>query len=211
MTLEAADPRPERIFHPPLRAVFAAFFAIGCASLAGDATALTERQLVEKRKWLTAPAFRSLRILSRVTPGLPPVNLAVAIGRRLHGPMGAVAAASGALAAPTVAALAAGLLYLFYGFHMPDAKTLSGAQDFLSGLASASAGLAFAAGATGFRRIGVSTGHVAVVAFMAAAFALGHLPFVLVVALAMPLSLLVALVRGRKDKAVETPQDDADG
>jgi chromate transporter len=207
MAVDTADQTRDGTFHPPLRAIFATFFLVGCASLASDPSAFAERQLVAKRKWLTAPAFRSFRILSRVTPGLPPVNLAVAIGRRLHGVTGSLAAASGALAAPMAAALTAGLLYLLYGVHMPDASAVSNAGNFLSGLASASAGLAFAAGANGFRRIGLTPGHVLVVLFMAAAYALGHLPFVLVVVLAMPLSLIVALVKGRKVK----PMDEANG
>ncbi|HEY4343602.1 MAG TPA: chromate transporter [Parvibaculum sp.] len=194
-------------------AISVTFFLVGCASLAGDPSAFAERQLVAQRKWLTAPAFRSFRILSRVTPGLPPVNLAVAIGRRLHGVAGSLAAVSGMLAAPMAAALTAGLLYLLYGVHMPyastmpDASTMFSTGNFLSGLASASAGLAFAAGARGFRRIGLTPGHALVVLFMAAAYAFGHLPFVLVVALAMPLSLIVALVKGHKVK----PVDEANG
>jgi len=187
-----------------LGALFAVFFKLGAATFFGDATALTLRELVERRGWLSEPMLRSLQGLSRIAPGLPPVNLAVAVGRRLGGLPGAVIAATATLVLPALLALAAGLAYAGSGVRLPgvDGEIKAfGASSVLAGFAAASAGMAFASGFSGMRRIGITPGHVAVVLFMAGAMMLLHWPFALVVVLAMPLSLCLDLAARRKDGA----------
>jgi chromate transporter len=182
-----------------LARLFGCFFLAGCASLVGDPTAFLARRLVERRQWLTGASFDSLRVLARIAPGLPAVNLAVAIGRRLLGVPGAAVAAIGILGAPVLLAGAVGALYLALGEPGLGAP-VPAVQPFLSGLATASAGLAFAASVSGIRRIGLTFGHAAVILFMAGTLLLWHWPLVLVVVLAVPLSLAVVTARrGREN------------
>lgn len=208
MTETAAD-IPNAAIRPKLEpasygALFLTFLKLGAATTFGDTTALVQRELVERRRWLGEPTLRSLQGLSRIAPGLPPVNLAVVVGRRLGGTRGAVAAVLATLAVPVLLAGAAGIAYAASGFHVPslDAGMKSlGASAFLTGLAAASAGLAFASGFGGLRRIGISPGHVAIILLMAGAMMLLHWPFALVVLLAMPLSLGHEIAMGRKKPA----------
>ncbi len=185
-----------------LRTLFLCFLRAGVVGLAGDPTVRLERDLVERRRWLSPAGFRSLRILSRVVPGLPSVNLAVAVGRRLGGGVGALVAALGLLAAPAFLAVLLGLLYSRWGSPqapgVADAATAA-ARPFLSGLAVAGAGLAAAAGVSGIRRIGLTPGHAAVLLFMVGALTVWHWPVALVVLVALPLSVLVTRFRKTRE------------
>ena len=54
-----------------------------------------EREIVEKRKWVTGEEFLDLLAISQSTPGLMAINLAIFIGDRIKGLKGGIVAAIG--------------------------------------------------------------------------------------------------------------------
>lgn len=59
--------------------------------------AVIEKEVVEKRKWLSSEDFFDCLALAQAMPGVLAVNIAVGVGRRVGGNRGGVAAALGAV------------------------------------------------------------------------------------------------------------------
>ena len=76
----------------------------------GGVLPVTQRELVEHRRWLDREQFLELLSISQVLPGPNIVNLAMIFGDRCFGWRGAVAATGGVLLAPLVVVLALALL-----------------------------------------------------------------------------------------------------
>lgn len=105
----------------------------------GGVLAIVQRELVEKRRWMTREQFVEEWAVAQVMPGPNVVNLSLMIGGRYFGLSGALAALAGMLAAPLVVVL---LLAFFYG-KVADAAW---AQAALRGMGMVSAGLIAATG-----------------------------------------------------------------
>lgn len=123
---------------PTLGELFGGFFRIGVTGF-GGVLPLTHHMLVIDKKWLREEEFAEMLALGQILPGPNVVNLSVAVGRRFHGPRGALAALIGLLLAPFCIAMA---LMLLYREHQAS-PTL---QGLLSGLAPAATGLLFGMG-----------------------------------------------------------------
>ena len=67
---------------------------------------VAQRELVERRQWVSREDFLSLLALAQVLPGPNVINLALMIGDRFAGTRGAAAALAGILAAPLLLVLA---------------------------------------------------------------------------------------------------------
>ena len=78
----------------------------------GGVLAVVQRELVEKKRWLTADEFLEDWAVAQVLPGPNVVNLAVMIGDRHFGLRGAAAAFAGLLAAPLVVVMVLAVLCL---------------------------------------------------------------------------------------------------
>jgi chromate transporter len=89
-----------------LRELFLVFARIGALSLGGGLTGWVYREVVQQRRWMTEAEFASGMALSQILPGANITNLAVYIGQRLKGTIGAVACAIGLLIVPFFAAIA---------------------------------------------------------------------------------------------------------
>jgi chromate transporter len=100
----------------------------------GGVLAVVQRELVEKRGWLTREQFVEDWAVAQVLPGPNVVNLALMLGDRHFGLRGAVAAATGMLLFPLCV-----LVALVLGFaavaHLPAA------QGALRGMGAVAAGL----------------------------------------------------------------------
>ena len=81
---------------------------------------LMEREVVERRGWLTEEQFLQQVSLAQAMPGVFAVNMATAIGYRYRGLPGAVAAIVGAVAMPIVMIL---LLAMFFN-HFRGNETI---------------------------------------------------------------------------------------
>jgi chromate transporter len=105
----------------------------------GGVLAVVQRELVEKKRWMTREQFVEDWAVAQIMPGPNVVNLSMMIGGRYFGLAGALAALAGMLAAPLVLVL---LLAALYGSVAHTAT----AQGALRGMGAVAAGLITATG-----------------------------------------------------------------
>ena len=105
----------------------------------GGVLAVTQRELVERRHWLTRDQFVETLALAQVLPGPNVVNLSLMLGDRFFGLRGAMAALAGMLLVPLVIVLALTVAYAEFS-RIP---VVSGA---LRGMGAVAAGLVIATG-----------------------------------------------------------------
>ncbi len=105
----------------------------------GGVLAVVQRELVEKKRWMTREQFVEDWAVAQIMPGPNVINLSMMIGGRYFGLPGALAALAGMLAAPLVIVL---LLAMAYG-SVADSPV---AQNALRGMGAVAAGLITATG-----------------------------------------------------------------
>jgi chromate transporter len=145
----------------------------------GGVLAVAQRELVERKGWLSREEFVEMLALSQVLPGPNVVNLGLMLGDRFFGLKGALAAVAGMLAVPLVIVL---LLTAAYA-EFSRLAVVSGA---LRGMGAVAAGLIIATAirlmaTLGSNRLGPPL-----------AAALSILTFVMIVWLRWPLIWVVA-------------------
>ena len=144
----------------------------------GGVVAIVQRELVERKRWLTQDEFIEDWAVAQVMPGPNVVNLAMMIGGRYFGLPGAMAALAGMLAVPLVIVLLLALLHARVGQH-------PGVAGAFRGMAAVSAGM-FAASA--FKMADALKRNPMPLAWCAA---LGAAGFVLVALLRLPLAYVL--------------------
>lgn len=149
----------------------------------GGVVAVVQRELVERKGWLTHDEFLEEWAVAQVMPGPNVVNLSMMIGGRYFGLRGAMAALAGMLTVPLLIVLLLALLHAQIGAH-------AGVAGALRGLAAVSAGL-FAASA--FKLAGGLRRNPMPLPWCAA---LGAGGFVLVALLRVPLVFVLLGVGG---------------
>lgn len=119
-----------------LKNIFRVFFKIGTVSFGGvySMIALFERELVDKRKWITHDEFIESFAIGQMTPGPPIVNTGICIGYKLHKLSGAVIATVGQAFTGTALAIILAVFYL----QTKDNPLL---QSVMKGVAAAVVGL----------------------------------------------------------------------
>lgn len=105
----------------------------------GGVLAVVQRELVERKQWLTPEEFVEDWAVAQIMPGPNVVNLSLMIGGRYFGFRGAMAALAGMLAAPLLLVL---LLVVVHA-RIGQVPAVAGA---LRGMAAVSAGMIGAAG-----------------------------------------------------------------
>ncbi len=103
----------------------------------GGVLAVAQRELVERKRWLSRQEFVEMLALSQVLPGPNVVNLALMFGDRFFGLRGAFAAVAGMLAVPLVIVMALTAAYAEFS----RLAVVSGA---LRGMGAVAAGLIIA-------------------------------------------------------------------
>lgn len=103
--------------------------------------AVVQRELVEKKRWLTQEEFIEEWAVAQIMPGPNVVNLSLMIGGRYFGLRGALAALAGMLTVPLVLVLLLALLHAQVAAH-------PGVAGALRGMGAVAAGMI---GATGLR------------------------------------------------------------
>ena len=141
----------------------------------GGVMAIVQRELVEKRRWISNVQFVEDWAVAQILPGPNVVNLALMIGGRYFGVGGALTALTGLLLFPTLAVLA-----LAVGFGA--VADWPSAQGALRGMGAVAAGLLTATGiklmsALKVNVMGMRT-CLALVALTFVAAALLHVPMV---------------------------------
>lgn len=140
----------------------------------GGVLAIVQRELVEKKRWLTPEEFMEDWAVAQILPGPNVVNLSMMIGDRYFGWRGGLVALAGMLTFPLLIVLA--LAALFAG--VTDSP---GAQGALRGMGAVTAGLI---GGTGLKLIN-SLERNAMGVFVCWAFA--AITFVAIAVLRVPL------------------------
>lgn len=105
----------------------------------GGVLAVVQRELVEKKRWMTHEQFVEDWAVAQIMPGPNVVNLSLMIGGRYFGLPGALAGVAGMLAAPLAVVL---LLAVAFGGVSQEPW----AQGALRGMGAVSAGLIAAVG-----------------------------------------------------------------
>lgn len=143
----------------------------------GGALAVAQRELVEKKRWLTIEEFAEEWAVAQILPGPNVVNLAVMIGGRNFGWRGALAALAGMLSIPLVVLLLIALAYAQFA-------TNPGVTGALRGMSAVAAGLI---AGTGLKFINAFKAHplgiltcsaLAIIAFVTVGLLRVPLPYV---------------------------------
>jgi chromate transporter len=125
--------------HPQSKADLFWSFTILALQGFGGVLAVVQRELVEKKRWMSREQFIEDWAVAQIMPGPNVINLALMIGGRYFGMAGALAGIAGMLAAPMVVVL---MLAIAFG-GVSDAPWAQGA---LRGMGAVSAGLIAAVG-----------------------------------------------------------------
>ena len=141
----------------------------------GGVLAVVQRELVDKKRWMTREQFVEDWAVAQVMPGPNVVNLSLMIGDRYFGLAGALAGVAGMLVAPMVVVLVVATLF----GTVSDAAWAQGA---LRGMGAVSAGLI---AGTGIKLIAALKANPM---RMPACLALAALSFVGVALLRLPLA-----------------------
>ncbi|MCU0763647.1 MAG: chromate transporter [Hydrogenophaga sp.] len=105
----------------------------------GGVLAVVQRELVEKKRWMTREQFVEDWAVAQIMPGPNVVNLSMMIGGRYFGLRGALSALAGMLALPLLVVLALAVLY-------GQVAEYPVAQNALRGMGAVAAGLITATG-----------------------------------------------------------------
>lgn len=105
----------------------------------GGVLAVVQRELVERKRWMTPAQFVEDWAVAQILPGPNVINFCLMIGGRYFGLAGALAALAGMLAAPIVVLL---VLALAFG----SVADFAWAQGALRGMGAVAAGLIAATG-----------------------------------------------------------------
>lgn len=124
-------PAPQQI---TLHQIFWQFFVVGAISFGGGIVAYLKELLVNRYRWVDNDEFIVMLSISQTMPGLNSVNIAILMGDRLRGALGAWAASLGLLLPGAAIVLSIGLLYGINSDHPM-------ANHVLGGIAAAAAAL----------------------------------------------------------------------
>ena len=100
----------------------------------GGVLAVVQRELVEKKRWMTNDEFVEDWAVAQIMPGPNVVNLAIMIGERYFGWRGAVAALAGMLTFPLILVLAVAVVYAQFASQPAVAGALRGMGAVAAGL-----------------------------------------------------------------------------
>lgn len=149
----------------------------------GGVVAIVQRELVERKQWLTHDEFLEDWAVAQVMPGPNVVNLSMMIGGRYFGLRGALAALAGMLVVPLMIVLMLAALHARMGAH-------PGVAGAFRGMAAVSAGMF---GAAALKMLTALTRNPMPLAWC---IGLGTAGFVLVALLRVPLAYVLLGVGG---------------
>lgn len=124
---------PDRPRPTSLADLFVSFTVLALQGF-GGVLAVVQREIVERKRWLTQEEFIEDWAVAQIMPGPNVLNLSIMIGARWFGLPGALAAAAGLLALPLLLVLVLAAFHARYA----DRPAVAGA---LRGMAAVSAGL----------------------------------------------------------------------
>ncbi|MBC3875715.1 chromate transporter [Undibacterium sp. LX15W] len=137
MTMPEIDPLAAK---PQPRSVADLFWSFTILAMQGfgGVVAIVQRELVDKKQWMTRAEFVEEWAVAQVMPGPNVVNLAMIIGNRFFGLAGALSALAGMLCFPLIVLLLAVILYAQVAHHPGVAGALRGMSAVAAGMIIAS-------------------------------------------------------------------------
>ncbi len=119
-----------------IKDIFCAFLKIGTFAFGGVYSMLSffERELVEKRKWLTSEEYLESVAIGQMTPGPPIVNTGICIGYKLRKVKGALASTVGQAFTGTVLAIVLAVFYVRMGDNAVLRSVMKGVGAAVVGL-----------------------------------------------------------------------------
>jgi chromate transporter len=100
----------------------------------GGVLAVVQREMVEKKRWMTREEFVEDWAVAQIMPGPNVINFSLMIGGRYFGLPGAAAAVAGMLCAPLVVVLTLAILYSQFATNPHLAAALRGMGAVTAGL-----------------------------------------------------------------------------
>jgi len=165
----------------PLGALFVAFLKVSLCGFGGGLV-WAHRIAVDQRRWISEREFGDIISLCQFMPGPNIVGIAVCVGTKLRGGIGAIAALCGFVVLPWGIGFSLGVLYLEYAH-------LAVLRNVLGGVSATASGLLIA---TGIRLLQPHLHRPVSILFAVLAFGLmafTKLPLLLVLLGLVPLSI----------------------
>lgn len=178
----------------PLTHLFLSFLRIGASAFGGSTQALIHRETVERRRWLDEQAYLAGFAISQVLPGANPVNLALYIGLKLRGGLGATIAVLAMIIPAFAGTMALGFAY----------RQLSGmpvTHFVLGGVAAAGVGATLSVGVKVVEKLPRQAAPYLVAAAVFGTVGLLRWPMLPVVLVAVPLSIALAYFGDREARS----------
>lgn len=134
-----ASPGPEEATRPQPQSLTDLFVSFTLLALQGfgGVLAVVQRELVEKKRWMTREEFVEEWAVAQIMPGPNVVNLSLMIGHRYFGLRGAMAALAGMLTVPLLVVLLLALVYAQFAGNPGVAGALRGMGAVAAGLIAA--------------------------------------------------------------------------
>jgi chromate transporter len=193
----AAVPAPDSpIATPPgLIALFVAFAKMSLAGF-GGVLVFARRAIVEQHRWMTAEEFNETFALCHFLPGPNIVNLSVVFGSRFRGVAGAATAFAGLVGPPVLVVTILAALYARFG-------EVDALRRILAGVFCAAVGLLIAVVFRMMTPLVRKRDLVGLVVLAAVFIAIGllRLPLPAVLLVAIPVSIAITVVLGRRAAA----------
>ena len=176
---------------PSLWELLSVFSRIGATSFGGGLTSWMMRVVIEERRWMTTDDFLTGLAMCQALPGVNVLNLAVWIGYRMGGGLGALACCIGILAPASVIISIMAATFAVFGDGRPAHLAFAGA-------AAAAIGLSLSVGVYAARHAAKSIVPgvlIAVTALLVGVLKVSIVPVVLTLG---PLAVLIEVVRERR-------------
>src|SRR3984893_10049458 len=167
------------------------FVRLGALTFGGSVQSWVHREVVERLGWIDNKAFLSGLTVAPGLPGRNPVNIALYVGLKLRGGVGAAVAVLGMIVPAFCVILCLGYFYRGYGH-------LAVVHFVLAGLAASGVGATLTMGIKAARRLpgNLITSLIALTVFLV--FGVLRWPMIPVVAVAIPTSIAVAFFANRR-------------
>ncbi|HSH88332.1 MAG TPA: chromate transporter [Ramlibacter sp.] len=136
MTPQAEAPAQERAQPASLTDLFVSFTILALQGF-GGVLAVVQRELVEKKRWMTREEFVEEWAVAQIMPGPNVINLGIMIGARYFGWRGSAAALAGMLTVPLLVVLCLALVYARFADNAQVAGALRGMGAVAAGLIAA--------------------------------------------------------------------------
>lgn len=178
---------------PSLLAYAAVIARIGLTSFGGGISAWMLRVVVHEKGWMSETEFLRGLSICQVFPGVNVVNIALWVGYRLHGGIGALLGCLAIIVPP-------GLVLIGIAVGFAELAQYAAVRTALDGVAAAAIGLGASMGVRAARVAAIGPIPYLMMGGVFGAIGLLHLPLVPVVVALATLSTALSMLRMRRER-----------